>query len=338
MGQMPHTLEYVKKRIYELDKNYVVVDNNYTDNKIPLKIKHLKCGKIIYISLVNFNRGRRCKYCSKSHKWTNLEFKNKVKELVGDEYTFLDKYINCHTKLRVIHNECKLIYEVEPNNFIRGRRCPVCNRGGIRKYTQEEIEEKIEKLGNGDYKLLSKYENMSKKVVILHKKCGRKYSILPSNFIRNGHRCSYCRENGKSKGEAIIEHWLKKYKIKYEREYGFNDCKYNRRLKFDFMIYNTKDEIFCLIEFDGEQHFHKDSVFWRKKSINSKEAYEIIKRRDKIKNNYCKKNKIPLFRISYKDIKNIHYILAEEIFGKFKEELGIKKKYKKSKIKEELEE
>ena len=332
MGQILYTLEYVKKRIHELDKDYIVIDKSYIDNKFPLRIKHLRCGRYSYISLVNFKRGIRCKYCSKNHQWTDLEFKNKVKDLVGSEYTFLDKYINCHTKLRVIHNECELIYEVTPNNFIRGRRCPICNRGGYNKQiTHKQMVKKLYDEVGDEYEIVGKYRRASEKIGLLHKKCNKIWYVLTSNFFGKKQRCPYCNKSNKSKDESIIENWLKKYNIDYEREYTFNDCRRVMKLKFDFMIRNTKGKIFCLIEYDGEQHFHKDKVYWRKKNRDPKRAFNLIKERDKIKNDYCKNNNITLFRISYKDIENIHYILAEEIFGEFKKELGIKKKYKKVK-------
>ena len=47
--------------------------------------------------------------------------------MVGNEYTFLDTYINARTKLRVKHNKCGNTYEVKPYSFLQGNRCPYCN-------------------------------------------------------------------------------------------------------------------------------------------------------------------------------------------------------------------
>ena len=264
-------------------------------------------------------------------KKTNEKFLKEVYSLVCNEYTFLEKYKTCHEKIKVIHNKCNHIYYVTPNNFLKeNRRCPNCY--GNKKYTREEIEQKIFEKVKDDYKLIKIYKKRKRLMLfLLHRKCNKYYKVSFIDFIYKIYRCPICNYKNRSKGESIIENWLKKYGIKYKKQYGFNDCIYKRKLKFDFMIYNTDGNIFCLIEFDGEQHFHKDKIYWRKKNRNPKEAFNLIKERDKIKNDYCKKNKIPLFRISYKNIENIHYILAEEIFGEFKKELGIKKKYKKVK-------
>lgn len=57
---------------------------------------------------------------------TNEEFKQEVYNLVKDEYTFLENYVNSKAKIKVKHNKCGNIYEVQPSNFLKGTRCPYC--------------------------------------------------------------------------------------------------------------------------------------------------------------------------------------------------------------------
>lgn len=57
---------------------------------------------------------------------TNEEFQQEIKDMVGDEYTFLDTYVNTSTKIKVKHNICGNTYKVTPNHFLRGSRCPYC--------------------------------------------------------------------------------------------------------------------------------------------------------------------------------------------------------------------
>lgn len=75
----------------------------------------------------SFLMGHRCPYCAGLAKKTDEEFKQQVHTLVGNEYTFLDNYVNNKTKLRVKHNKCNFIYSVSPHNFLVGQRCPFCN-------------------------------------------------------------------------------------------------------------------------------------------------------------------------------------------------------------------
>lgn len=61
-----------------------------------------------------------------SEKKTTNKFRNEVYNLVKDEYSVLDEYINARTKIRFKHNKCNHIYYVTPNSFLRNRRCPKC--------------------------------------------------------------------------------------------------------------------------------------------------------------------------------------------------------------------
>ena len=82
---------------------------------------------------------------------------------------------------------------------------------------------------------------------------------------------------------------LKNNNIEYVREYYYDDCKNINYLRFDFFL----PKINTLIEYDGRQHFESVSIF------GGDEALKITQNNDKIKNEYCKKNRIPLLRISY---------------------------------------
>lgn len=57
---------------------------------------------------------------------TDKQFKQEVYDIVGNEYTFLDHYVNNETKIRVKHNKCGNVYRVIPINFLSGKRCPFC--------------------------------------------------------------------------------------------------------------------------------------------------------------------------------------------------------------------
>ena len=114
-----------------------------------------------------------------------------------------------------------------------------------------------------------------------------------------GQGCPKCKI---SKGEFLIEKFLKKNKINYYEQHTFNDCRFTKPLKFDFYLY---DYNIC-VEFDGMQHYAKnksESIYYD----------EHIKTRDDIKTNYCKNNNIKLIRIKYHSLKNIDSILLKKL-------------------------
>lgn len=100
----------------------------------------------------------------------------------------------------------------------------------------------------------------------------------------------------KSIGEYNISKCLKENNISFQKEYSFNDLKDIRLLRYDFAIFDNNNNIIRLIEFDGPQH--STNILFFKNN-------EIIKKHDIQKNEYAKKNNIPLVRIPYSERNNI---------------------------------
>lgn len=126
--------------------------------------------------------------------------------------------------------------------------------------------------------------------------CGNIVYVSTSNLTRpNGSTISCgCV---KSKGEEKIIASLLEAQITFITQKRFDTCVFpetNRQLVFDFYL----PEQNILIEYDGEQHFHKVR--------NDRYDYQNIVKRDNYKNQWCKDNNIPLIRIPYTEYKNIN--------------------------------
>lgn len=93
----------------------------------------------------------------------------------------------------------------------------------------------------------------------------------------------------RSHGEAEIEVLLKEHNIDYIREQIFDDLIDVLPLRFDYGIYKN-NKLLCLIEFQGEQHWQSSNGYYNEKLIIH----------DKLKQEYCNKNKIPLYFLYYK--------------------------------------
>lgn len=126
--------------------------------------------------------------------------------------------------------------------------------------------------------------------------CGKKKKIQ-GNMLKQNQTLS-CGNCVGSKGELLITSILEKENIIYNKEYIDPELvkETGRRLRFDFVIYNSDYTINRYIEFDGRQHFSgPDSIYWG----HSSETLESIKEKDNIKNDFCIKHNIPLVRIPY---------------------------------------
>ena len=134
--------------------------------------------------------------------------------------------------------------------------------------------------------------------------CGNIKSIERTHLIgRNQSSCG-CKN---SIGELNINKLLSSANIKYISQYTNIELKTenNGFLKFDFAIIDDNNNVKRLIEFDGIQHYEKIDNFFS--------PLEIIQKRDKIKNLYAKKHKIPLVRIPYykRDCLELEDLLGE---------------------------
>ena len=93
-----------------------------------------------------------------------------------------------------------------------------------------------------------------------------------------------CSECVLSKGASKVNKLLRESLTTFEREIKFDDLRSVKgvHLRFDFGIYH-EDSLIGLIEYDGGYHDCKENV----------------QRHDKMKNEYCKLNNIPLLRIHH---------------------------------------
>lgn len=94
-----------------------------------------------------------------------------------------------------------------------------------------------------------------------------------------------------SKGEYKVSTILAENNIVFEKQKSYDDLRGESKhgiLRYDFYI----PEYNYLIEYDGEQHFKAGNFGW-----NDESHHEKTKQRDEIKNEYCRKNNIPLIRI-----------------------------------------
>ena len=96
-----------------------------------------------------------------------------------------------------------------------------------------------------------------------------------------------------SRGEYKISELLDSYNINYIQEWTPETLSFKGR--FDFYLYELK----YIIEFDGEQHFHPGGVY------ATPEKFKIIQEHDRIKNQWCKDNNIPIIRIPYTHYNNL---------------------------------
>ena len=87
--------------------------------------------------------------------------------------------------------------------------------------------------------------------------------------------------------EMLITSFLQEHKICFKKEYSFTNLinpETHAYLRFDFALFDNKNNLLGIIEYHGEQHYNQNSTWYS-------DDYLI---RDEQKIKYCNSNNIPL--------------------------------------------
>ena len=262
-----------------------------------------ECGNIIQVPTTDLTCNRK-KSCGCWEKESQQTFGQRTKELNKKDRTNqrygrlialypIDKKIGTNI---VWHCKCDCGKEIDVNGSLLGKYVFSC--GCLRKdLAKERGLAKIKDLTGQEFGHLTvlSYVDIEDKPGshwLCQCDCGKQVVVSRQNLIQGKTTSCGC-SHIKSKGEQKIAKLLKQYNISFTQEKIFEDCRFpdtNFPARFDFYV-NER----YLIEYDGEQHFI-DSFYG---------TLDKIQQRDKIKNNYCKQNNIPLIRIPYTHLDNI---------------------------------
>ena len=297
---MSMTLEEIKNLVQiKYNGEYKVLEERTVKSKTgksqrrELKISH-SCGNVYWLqsNRVIGKQFQQCPYCNKKKsKITNDNFKQKVFDLVGDEYTVIGDYVNNYTKVKLRHNKCGFIIEMMPKHFLNdGHRCRACAMKN--RYNKTFIND-LAMMSNNQLYAIDHYSGAFNFITIKCATCDSVFKTTPhsiySQYRKYGNiRCRLCSHNT-SVGEKHLIEIFNKYNIKYIYNKSLPGCNHKKPLRFDFIIGDENNPLAC-IEFDGEQHY-LDKSLW----IGESEM-ELIHIRDNIKNKYCADNNIPLLR------------------------------------------
>jgi len=250
------------------------------------------------------------RYLSKEFKYYYfVEKHNRLYDTISYQFD-LDWWLNNITsfkdKVPLKCEVCGAIFNRRINKHLEGHQCLNC-LNIEKKLTYQEFIVRANKIHNNRYTYPfneiwwgQHYKGVHTKISIICPQHGLFYQSVKNHLHKEQFGCIYCKL---SKGELKIKHFLDRHNINYTHQYKVLID--NKSYYFDFYLpdYNV------LIEYDGEQHFKPNNNF------GGKEELENIQKRDKIKNNYAKANKINLIRIPYYKFDEIESILTNLIKG-----------------------
>ena len=227
MSTKKKTTEEFKIDMYnKLGDDYELL-SDYTNNKTKVRIKHNVCNREYEVipHSINRNKPSKCPYCYGNNiRKTTEEFRKEVNDKYNGEYELVSEYTNNKIKVRIKHNICNNEYEVNPNRFLCGDKCPFCSKHQTQFKNNYSIVVK-DKLGD-DYELLSDYVNNKTKIKILHKVCNKEYEVRPYNIDKKKpNKCPFCyakniKKNTKIFKEEVFNLVGNEYTVLGKYEYG----------------------------------------------------------------------------------------------------------------------
>ena len=271
---MKNTQEMVVKRIQEKYPNIEFIDEykgtvDSERNPIKYKFKCLKCGNIFEIGLSSlFTKKIPCPKCSQKQKSLNRIkkyadiFYEKVKQIENVE--LLGEYTGSDNKIRYKCKKCGNINESIPANILKGC-CVHCGHQKTGSGKACSFEDFINRLSivNPDIEYISGYINLSNKVTVKCKKCGKIWDTRADHLLE-GHGCRKCNrnKNREKTKDSDFKLFISKASDKFNNKFDYS--------KVSYINYKTPVTIICPIhgEFQQTPDQHLRSSFGCPKCSN----------------------------------------------------------------------
>lgn len=219
---------------------------------------------------------------------------------------------NCSTLINELGNRYGLLTVIDSTKDENNKTIWVCrcDCGNIRQIRGKDLRRgnnttcgvgcKLRYLRNNKFKDLTgqKFNHLTvlsfKEINTAHQSvwhcrcdCGKECDVTGCRMLDGSVKSCGCL---RSANEEIIEQYLIKHNIIFQREQVFDDLlsPKKRHLRYDFGIYNTNNQVIGLIEFQGEQHFKSVDYFGGEEKFKERQLH------DQLKYEYAYKNHIPI--------------------------------------------
>ena len=288
------------KELFKINPD-IVVNDSYVNNNTKINVECKKCGTKWMAKPHVLLQGHGCSECAilfqnrfnKEEFLIMLQEKQSTVELIG-EYIKYAKSTKFRCKI------CGYEWTTPPNHQIHNQNpCQKCVGRGI--VSESEFIDRLSKSDNDRVIYLNGYDGIVKNCRFKCVFCSYEWNATPINILK-GRGCPICNM---SHGEYRVKKYLDNRNLKYETQKYFKGLKDIAPLKFDFYI---ESKNMC-IEYDGEQHFIPSRFSRTMTDEDLINNLNDLKRRDKLKTDYCKDNNITLIRIPYTDFNKIDDIL-----------------------------
>lgn len=299
--------KYTDEQIQEYITPFGLILDNY--ETVKSIYAHDETGYKYHFTLSNIQMGRTPSWLQNNP--FALENIRLYLQLNAPDYELLDnEYISCKTKMRFIchkHEDKGIQYNSFDNIVHNHHICKYCGYEHLSKVKQISVERAIQLCVDKNVEYCGQY--LKNGETYIQYKCKKHESDGIQEMSLDHFKASLvpCRFCSITQGEYKVKTFLDANNIRYIYQHTFSDCKNIHVLEFDFYLPDQR----IIIEYDGKQHYEPFNYFeTEEKNIK---AFKDGQYRDRLKDEYCKKNSIRMIRIPYWDFNNIEKILRKEL-------------------------
>ena len=299
------------KKVAEINPNIELLEPY---EKMSKRIK-CRCKKHDYISTKSIQEilmERGCKYCG-AEKLSEQHFlsKEEVQTRVSQKHPHIQLIyydgINSKDSLWLCTKHNKKFKKVL-STMLRTEEsgCDECYKERMRRdfaCTTEEFIIRLKQV-HPDLELIGEYINSTTPIKIYCNTHNYEFQTTPVDILN---RVSCCPKSFKTYKEETMCSLIESWGYNIDRQHCFDECRDVNLLKFDCYLtdFNT------VIEYDGENHYFPVK-YGTQSWDDAIRKHEYTKKHDKIKNDFCVKNKINLIRVPYFEFENMDSFLFDE--------------------------
>ncbi|MBA9027515.1 DUF723 domain-containing protein [Peribacillus huizhouensis] len=183
------------KSFADLSKGEYELRSQYEGMFKSIDIKHIVCGHEYKVRPSNFVNGKRCPKCALiaggiKRRKSREDFALEIKEKFNGNILVVTKYVDSLTNTEFRCQKHGFNFFTKPYTIINAKyACPKCAQGVVDSgsYKREVVENT-----NGEYLVLSNYNNSNEHVTYLHVVCGERFDKLPYDFNTREVPCTAC--------------------------------------------------------------------------------------------------------------------------------------------------
>ncbi|TSO25288.1 hypothetical protein [Lactobacillus sp. LL6] len=209
------TQEEFERRVDKIQHSQYKILEKYINRNTKIKVKCLKCSKIMSLYSRTLMEKRMGKDCNHHLTLTEKEVKERINKASNHKIEMVESYQGARTKIKMHCKKCNYTWKTQPYLVYNGHDCPSCANKA--KVTDEILKNYIKDNANG-YELIGSIVTSHTPVKILHKTCGHIFEMTPKAFMHNNQRCPYEARKRAAKSNSMPLSQMKRMLLK-----GTND-------------------------------------------------------------------------------------------------------------------